>query len=651
MWISNLARLLGAVFAVSLCLPVYAQTRRLSQVTTREIQATAYTQQWKKILFYAPTWGRGEVSLVDDERFFLHEDGAKNPEEELEQTLMAFSEGTPAERQEALCKYPARRIYLQNALKIIFTDPDFNNQSDVCKRYRTFAAKVKSDSVSLIFSSFFPNNPASLLGHTLLKFRRKAEEDFSGNELLDYGLNHAAIPTTENPLLYPFMGMSGMFAGMLSMSPYYVKVQEYSNAESRDLWEYELNLKGDEVELMLASVFELSTHRVDYYYFDDNCSYLMLALIDVGRPTLNLTSKFRAWVAPSDSIRAVANTPSLVKNIAYRPSNVSKYLHLENALSDKERNSFRSLLFPASNSSENTNGKAGLKIDPKAIESLDEIEKTRVLDTALEYIGASEKLAAGKKPLRWAVEQEKLLKMRAELGTTSSPIEVPTPQDNAPHLAYPPTRLNLGFLNVSSPERFFKPAYVVGWRPALQTLESPIAGMGADLGIGLFNIEFLLSGRNISLREFTPVSVESIQLGKPNMKSHSWAFEFGHKQRCFEGCRQTYINAEAGWSFAMDNPNARLVARGGLRIGDDQGGALFMEPAAHGIANLPLDTKSRWVSRLSLSRLISLWQSPRWIVEAASSYVVRPLAPWEIHGTVQLHNLELQLLARTFYYF
>lgn len=651
MWISNLARLLGALFAASLCLPVYAQTRRLSQVTAREIQAAAYTQQWKKILFYAPTWGRGEVSLVDDERFFLHEDGSKSPEEELEQTLMAFSEGTPAERQEALCKYPARRIYLQKTLKVIFTDPDYNNESDVCKRYRTFAAKVKSDSVSLIFSSFFPNNPASLLGHTLLKFRRKAEEDFSGNELLDYGLNHAAIPTTENPLLYPFMGMSGMFAGMLSMSPYYVKVQEYSNAESRDLWEYELNLKGDEVELMLASVFELSTHRVDYYYFDDNCSYLMLALIDVGRPTLNLTSQFRAWVAPSDSIRAVANTPSLVKNIAYRPSNVSKYLHLEKALSDKERNSFLSLLFPDSNSSENTSGKAGLKIDPKALESLDEIEKTRVLDTALEYIGASEKLAAGKKPLRWATEQEKLLKMRAELGTTSSPLEVPTPQDNAPHLAYPPTRLNLGFLNVSSPERFFKPAYVVGWRPALQTLESPIAGMGADLGIGIFNVEFLLSGRNISLREFTPVSVESIQLGKPNMKSLSWAFEFGHKQRCFEGCRQTYINAEAGWSFAMDNPNARLVARGGLRVGDDQGGALFMEPAAHGIANLPLDSKSRWVSRLSLGRLISLWKSPRWRVDASSSYVVRPQSPWEIHATMQLHNQELQLLARTFYYF
>ncbi|MEN9809753.1 MAG: hypothetical protein RLZZ488_1320 [Pseudomonadota bacterium] len=651
MWIFNLARFLGVIFSVFLCKPSQAQVRRLSQVSTREIQAAAYTQQWKKILFYAPTWGRGEVSLVDDERFFLHEDGKTNPEQELEQTLMAFSEGTPADRQEALCKYPARRIYLQRTLKIVFSDPEFNSQSDVCKRYRTFAAKVKSDSVSLIFSSFFPNNPASLLGHTLLKFRRKAEEDFSGNVLLDYGLNHAAIPTTDNPLLYPFMGMSGMFAGMLSMSPYYVKVQEYNNAESRDLWEYELNLNGDEIELMLASVFELSTHRIDYYYFDDNCSYLMLALIDVGRPSLNLTRKFRAWVAPSDSVRVVANSPSLVKSVQYRPSNVSKYLHLEKSLNENEKNSLRSLLFPIAKSHENAQGNPSLKIDLKALEKLDENEQTRVLDTALEYIGASEKLSAGKKPLRWAAEQEILLKTRAELGTTSASIEVPTPDDNAPHLAYPPTRLNLGLLNVSKPDRLLKPAFVVGWRPALQTLESPIAGMGADLGIGLFNVEFLISGRNISLREFTPVSVESIQLAKPNLSSLSWAFELGHKQRCFEGCRQTYVSVEAGFAFATDDPNARLVARGGLRIGDDQGGALFIEPAAHGIANLPLDATSRWVSRLSFSRLISLWQTPRWIVEAASSYVVRPLAPWEIHGTVQLHNLEMQLLARTFYYF
>lgn len=76
----------------------------------------------------------------------------------------------------------------------------------------------------------------------------------TSNALLDYGLNHAAHPTTLNPILYPIMGLSGMFPGMISMMPYYVKVQEYNNAESRDLWEYDLNLTPAEISMMLASV-------------------------------------------------------------------------------------------------------------------------------------------------------------------------------------------------------------------------------------------------------------------------------------------------------------------------------------------------------------------------------------------------------------
>ena len=56
----------------------------------------ANTEQWHKLLFYAPTWLLRKKSLVDDPRFFLSEHGKSNAEEELKSTLKAFDEGSPS---------------------------------------------------------------------------------------------------------------------------------------------------------------------------------------------------------------------------------------------------------------------------------------------------------------------------------------------------------------------------------------------------------------------------------------------------------------------------------------------------------------------------------------------------------------------------
>ncbi|MBN4053178.1 DUF4105 domain-containing protein [bacterium AH-315-L15] len=50
------------------------------------------------------------------------------------------------------------------------------------------------------------------------------------------------MPDTENALLYVLKGFFGFLKGDFALFPYNVKVQTYSNMESRDLWECELNL-------------------------------------------------------------------------------------------------------------------------------------------------------------------------------------------------------------------------------------------------------------------------------------------------------------------------------------------------------------------------------------------------------------------------
>ncbi|MEY4064404.1 MAG: hypothetical protein RIR26_612, partial [Pseudomonadota bacterium] len=463
-------------------------------------------EQWLKILFYVQTWFFGMRSLVDDPEFFAHPNGRADPEKELHATLDAFLLGSDDERQRALCKYPSRRLWLEKKFAVRFADPQPDNASEICKRNNIFRESVHARKASLIFSSYYPGNPGSLFGHTLLKFSKITSKGQSGSELLDYGLNHAAFPTTLNPLLYPVMGLSGFFPGYMSLMPYYVKVQEYNNAESRDLWEYELNLSESEIQQALFSVFELSTRRVDYYYFDDNCSLLMLAVIDVARPSLRLVDKFKAWVVPSDTVRMVFNQKDLVSNIKFRPSNIRRYLELEKKLSKVERESFDSLV----------ELKQRNQFSTSPLLTLTREQKMNVMDTLLEFIDADEQLAGAKEPEKWKSERPRILQMRAQLGLASSMLEVNKPKNEAPHEAFPPTRVSLGVLTEVSPHQTPLLGTLLGWRPALHTLDNPVSGMGADLGIAFFNLEFLAHSKKVWLREFTPLSIETIPVRKPH---------------------------------------------------------------------------------------------------------------------------------------
>jgi hypothetical protein len=104
------------------------------------------------------------------------------------------------------------------------------------------------------------------------------------------------------------------------MLPYYLKVREYSDLENRDLWEYQLDLRGEEIERVLAHAWELLPVQFDYFFFDENCSYHLLGLLQVARGDLELTAQFPLWALPVDTVRVLTGQPGLVRKIVYRPS-------------------------------------------------------------------------------------------------------------------------------------------------------------------------------------------------------------------------------------------------------------------------------------------------------------------------------------------
>jgi len=72
----------------------------------------------------------------------------------------------------------------------------------------------------------------------------------------------------------------------------------------------------------LEHVWELQQAQIDYYFFDENSSYILLSLIDAVKPELNLTESFSLQVLPIDTMRLLIKK-EVVANIKYIPSTLT----------------------------------------------------------------------------------------------------------------------------------------------------------------------------------------------------------------------------------------------------------------------------------------------------------------------------------------
>src|SRR5262249_48813374 len=151
-------------------------------------------------------------------------------------------------------------------------------------------SQMDPDSITLIFASYYLNNPASMYGHTFLRLNKKGRSD--KDRLLDYVVNFAAVTDSNNGIMFAIRGLMGGYSGKFSTLPYYMKVQEYNNLESRDLWEYTLTFTPAELERLVRHLWEMGSAEMDYYFFNRNCSYQLLPLLEVARPSLHVADPF-----------------------------------------------------------------------------------------------------------------------------------------------------------------------------------------------------------------------------------------------------------------------------------------------------------------------------------------------------------------------
>ena len=296
-----------------LALCASAPLHAAQQPDATRLQQLAADRYWIAIGHYESGKLGGWRSYVDDQRFFLAADGAHHPDRELRATLDALYAPASLGDKHAQCVFPARTRWLREQLQLTdLPQPD-------CQEYEKWYQDVSPDSAVLVFPAAYLNSPSSMFGHTLLRIDQAAAKR-DETSLLSYAINFGAyVEGSDNSILYAWKGLMGGYPGLFAMVPYQEKLSEYRSLENRDLWEYQLNLTPEETGRMVEHVWELKQIQFDYFFFDENCSYRLLELLQVARPGLDLTSQFPLTAIPTDTVKAVKQA-GLVESTRYRPS-------------------------------------------------------------------------------------------------------------------------------------------------------------------------------------------------------------------------------------------------------------------------------------------------------------------------------------------
>jgi hypothetical protein len=484
--------------------------------------------QWVRLGHWRTTMWGGWKSEADGPAFFLSPAGKGDPGAELEATIAAFfappaaAEAPPdqpqrPEEMHPQCRFPARLAFFGARLGGI--DPA-RLPLQPCPRLEAFWRRVQARSVTLVFSSYYLNNPASAFGHTFLRLN-KGEAPGTGEryELLDQGADYGATVATSNPITYAINGLFGGFRGVFSSRPYFYKVREYADYESRDLWEYDLDLEPGEVAMLVAHLWELGGTWFDYWYVTENCSYHVLGALEVAAPRLELISRIRKITVPADTVKAVVASGA-VRRIRWRPSIRTQF---EARVAGLEEPSLRSIEL--------------LVHDPGGAlpQGWGAHERARVLDAAVDLVDVRSGKAILLRTDERAVQlREALLSRRSQVPLASPPLDVAPPPFGGPERGHGSLRLSLG-AGAASVDGFVSAVEV---RAALHDLLDPPAGFSPRMQIemGRIRVRYAPADEAIRLDEAWLLELGSINEFGRFDRRFSWRLRGGGEALRDQGC-------------------------------------------------------------------------------------------------------------------
>ncbi len=496
---------------------------------------------WSNLWFVGHLFGK--ASEADGEALFLAPNGATSPRAELDATLRAFAQPAESWDEHAMCRFPARLLWLRRALDIDIAR--LLGQAGVseppCPGFSEFVTALRPEAVVVVFSSYYMSKAASAFGHTFFRIEKRAKDSGAAQperrELLDMGIDYSADVTTSNAMLYAIWGMTGGFRGSFRKLPYYYKVREYNDYESRDLWEYRLNLSDEQLALFVAHLWELGHTYFDYFYLTENCSYHILGAIEVANPEWDLLAKLKTPVVPVDTIVALTEVPDLVAEVSYRPSLMTQFRARTAHMSGPQLDLVEALVD-----------------DPEAAlpASLSAAQHIEALDAAADLMdiehGKQIILEPESEP---AQTKFRILVRRASMGATSAALEIAKPHHLRPERGHGSRRVGLAAGVGDDAD----PYLALSFRANLHDLLDPVAGYPE-----LSQMEFLplevrssLDDAEVWLERISLLRITHLNPVDRFNRRMTWKLDMGARRirdAACEGCLAASFVAGGGATYA-----------------------------------------------------------------------------------------------------
>ncbi len=463
-------------------------------------------------------------SEIDDARFFLSKKGKNDAKSELHATLEALFNETRFDDNATACKFPARTAWLREQLNIT------ELPKVQCDEFEQTLKRLDPKSATLVFPSAHINSPASMFGHTFLRINSSYK-----SRLLSYAINYAADanPDDTNAVVFAIKGLFGGYYGTYSLLPYYEKLKEYRDTEQRDIWEYDLDLTESEVVKMVRHIWELNGTHSDYYFFTENCSYNMLWLIEIARPSIHLREYFFYDVIPLETVHA-AKMEHIIAKDHYRASKRTILLKYEELIQKQYLPLPKKLVSSEVSLSEFMHNN-----------TIDKQQKRYILEASIEFLEYSfSKNSMNKK--EYLELFHNLSKERASLGKGMKlSIETPPNPINS-HRAVRATMAagireerSIGFLGI---------------RPAYHDIKESSYGFLRGTQIEFLNLLFSYTQSTLEVEEASILSIVSFAQRSEFFDSLSWRTKFGWDKNYIDN--KTNFSGSIGAGYSWGNKTA-----------------------------------------------------------------------------------------------